>query len=353
MPTARPAIAPAAAPDPPVFARLRRIWLMGTLAISVVSVVAAVALAPTRGTSPGPALALVLVFGYAAHVASTAWFATLPEFRAHAAAHPTRFLLAPVACTAGAVALVCALPDRALSYALLPYFGWQFWHFHRQNLGLAALAAAAAQTGRLTRTERRSLEAAAIAGVAAVLTDPHLLRLPLGPLSPRVVGPALLVAFLAAVGTGLRALSRRRDRPAGFVTVYVSALLFFWPVFAFDNSYAALAGLTIAHSWQYLLMLGLLARAPRPNRPAGAGIAVLMVIATAGGLALALIAERPDATAGVLAKAVSGLYLGVVMAHFVVDAGVWRLRDPFPRRFLTAKLPYLLRQVPGRPEHRP
>ncbi|MCW2930448.1 MAG: hypothetical protein JWM19_1410 [Actinomycetia bacterium] len=42
------------------------------------------------------------------------------------------------------------------------------------------------------------------------------------------------------------------------------------------------------------------------------------------------------------------MYLGVVMAHFVIDAGLWRLRDPFPRRFLASRVPYLL-QARGLP----
>jgi hypothetical protein len=33
------------------------------------------------------------------------------------------------------------------------------------------------------------------------------------------------------------------------------------------------------------------------------------------------------------------------MAHFVIDASLWRLRDPFPRAFLAARVPGLL---PGR-----
>ena len=40
-----------------------------------------------------------------------------------------------------------------------------------------------------------------------------------------------------------------------------------------------------------------------------------------------------------------GAYLGAVMAHFVIDAGLWRLRDPFPRAFLAERVPYL---VPAR-----
>jgi hypothetical protein len=31
-----------------------------------------------------------------------------------------------------------------------------------------------------------------------------------------------------------------------------------------------------------------------------------------------------------------------VSAHFIVDAGLWRLRDEFPRNFLSQRLPYLL-----------
>jgi len=30
------------------------------------------------------------------------------------------------------------------------------------------------------------------------------------------------------------------------------------------------------------------------------------------------------------------------MAHFVVDARLWRLRDPFPRAFLESRVPYLV-----------
>jgi hypothetical protein len=45
---------------------------------------------------------------------------------------------------------------------------------------------------------------------------------------------------------------------------------------------------------------------------------------------------------GLPERAVFGAYLGAVMAHFVVDAGLWRLRDEFPRSFLRSAVPYLL-----------
>jgi len=40
-----------------------------------------------------------------------------------------------------------------------------------------------------------------------------------------------------------------------------------------------------------------------------------------------------------------GLTLGVTMAHFVIDAGIWRLRDEFPRRYIGAAFPFLGRRA--------
>ncbi len=327
-------------PEPAVFVRLRRSWFVLTLLVSVGSFVAAVALAPDADADVGRALGVLLLFGYSAHVASTAWFVTLPEVRAHALDRRGRFLVAPVALVAGAVALTCTLSFRQVQWLLLPYFAWQFVHFQKQNLGISALAASAQRAGRLTGRERWALKIAGIGGVAGLLTNPQLLQLSVDP-RLGALRPLALAVFVGGAVSGLIALARRDRRPAGFVAVYVFALLFFAPVFVFDNPYAAVAGLTVAHSWQYLVIMGHLARAPRPRRSPVAAPAALLVIVVVGGLLLASIAAQPDSPA-LLGRALFGLYLGLVMAHFVVDAGMWRMRDEFPRRFLTAKLPYLV-----------
>ena len=49
-------------------------------------------------------------------------------------------------------------------------------------------------------------------------------------------------------------------------------------------------------------------------------------------------------------RGIFGIYLGVVSAHFVVDAGLWRLRDEFPRAFLTERPPFLLRPAHRTPD---
>ena len=35
--------------------------------------------------------------------------------------------------------------------------------------------------------------------------------------------------------------------------------------------------------------------------------------------------------------ALYGAFLGTVMTHFVLDAGLWRLREPFQRKYMRQK----------------
>ena len=153
-------------------------------------------------------------------------------------------------------------------------------------------------------------------------------------------------AYVVAVGVGGVLLTRRpaQQRPTSFVVVYLTGLLFFVPVFCFSSPYAAVAGLTLAHGYQYLLIMALVSGAPGTPAASGVSLAVLLNIALLGGLALSGASHLHDA--GPLGRAVYGAYLGVVMAHFVLDAGLWRLREQFPRDLLGERLPYLLRTTP-------
>jgi hypothetical protein len=321
--------------------RCARRWLIATLGLTVGAAVIAIALAPP-GSAPAPeGLAFLLFVGSSVHVASTGWFYTVPQVRQHMRGHRVRYVWVPIALITGACAVAAMTPVRLLYWLLLPYFGWQFFHFHKQNLGIAALAAAARRIRPLTRPERRVLRAAGIASIAALVTRPGRLQLPL---PQEVRGGWLTVpaaAFAACVLAGLILLARRprSERPASFAAAYLTALLFGLPVFAFTSPYAAVAGLTIAHGLQYLLLMGMLAaggpdRARRPLR-----LAVLCNIALIGGSLLSLASDGLRFGAGM--RFIYGIFLGVVMAHFVVDAGLWRMRAEFPRAFLTARLPFL------------
>jgi hypothetical protein len=124
-----------------------------------------------------------------------------------------------------------------------------------------------------------------------------------------------------------------------FVAIYVLSLAFFAPVFLFSSPYAAVAGVVLAHGFQYLLIVALVAAGQRRLSPA-LQLGLLLNVALFGGIALNLASHLHDGSW--VARTAYGAYLGLVMTHFVVDAGLWRLRDDFPRSFLRSAVPYLL-----------
>ncbi|SFO13579.1 MULTISPECIES: hypothetical protein [Actinomadura] len=340
--------APSNASAPPVgealagtFRTLRRTWLLGTALLSAGAFAGAIALAPDGSDSPGRALGALLFLGSSVHVAATGWFFTLPEIRAHAAAHRGRYVVAPVALILGTAFAAALVPYKQLQWALLAFLAWQFFHFQKQNLGMAALAGVAQRAGSVKPLERRAIMLAGAGGIAGLLVHPELLQLGVDP-PVRSLFPVAFAVFACGVALGFYALARREQRPPAFIAIYLISLLFFLPVFLFTSPYAAVAGLTIAHGYQYLLIVGLVSGAPRRGRSGMTGLCLMAVIALAGGIALDQ-ASHLHGSPHVWERALYGAYLGAVMAHFVVDAGLWRLRDEFPRRFLTSSVPYLLK----------
>jgi len=324
-----------------------RAWLWGTVALTAGAIITAIGLAPPATAPVDTGLAYLLFLGSSAHVASTAWFYTVPQVRGYMGQHRARYVWAPLALIAGASAGAAVLPPTILNWVLLPYFGWQFFHYQKQNLGLASLAAAAHRVSGLRPGERRALLAAGLAGTSGLLARPRLLQLRVDP-HLAAAYPVAAAVFAVAVAIGLVSLARRPpgQRPAGFCVAYACGLMFTLPAFLFGSPYAAVAGMTIAHGLQYLLLIGLIAVGGQGH---GSGawrllpLAALTSIALAGGAILSVASDFQHAAP--LARALFGGFLGAVMAHFVIDAGVWRLRDRFPRLFLESRVPYL---VPSR-----
>jgi hypothetical protein len=284
-------------------------------------------------------------------VAATGYLFTIRDVRMHAMAHRRRYLFAPACCILLAMVLAGLLRPSQLGWVLLPYFCWQFFHFQKQNIGLVALSAGALSTKGPSAAERRALLLAGCAGILGLATRPALLQLTIAPHLGALHTLAIGV-YLAALLGGLVALVARprgENRPA-YCVVSLSSLLFFAPVFLFHSPYAAVAGMTIAHGLQYLVLVGLVASG-EPRRSAGRpfGVAAFLNIALIGGIALSAASHLHGAPTA--ERLVFGAYLGLVMTHFVVDAGLWRLRDPFPRAFLSARLPYLIHPagMPGVP----
>jgi hypothetical protein len=325
---------------------LARRWLWATVALTAGAFVMAVAFAPSGSAAPDRGLAWVLFAGSSAHVASTGWLYTLRDVRSYAVSHPWRFIRVPVLLMIAGAAAAATLTPAAMTWLLLPFFAWQFFHFAKQNLGMTALAAKTAGAPPLRAAERRALIASGLAGIGALMARPALLQLRVDPRLGALF-PLSAAAMAGAVAVGVILLARRApaQRPRGFCVMYLMGLFFSVPVFVLASPYAAVGGMTIAHGMQYLLLVSLVAAGGPGEAGRALRLAVLGNLALIGGAVLAVTSHLHSG--GPAVRLVFGAYLGTVMAHFVVDAGLWRLRDPFPRAFLARRVPYLMRAAPA------
>ena len=311
------------------------------MAVTGTALVAAAALAPAPSERPGRALAWLLFVGSSVHVASTGWFATSPDVRSHATTGDRRLLALPVVCVVLGCVAAAMLSGRGMTWLLLLLFAWQFHHFQKQNLGVAAMAARAAGVEAPRRLERRAVVLAGLCGIAALVADPGLLQIE--PYAP--VRAALLalgaVALVTVVAGALLLLARPRGRRApSYCAAYLMALVFPLPIFIFRSPDAAVGGMTIGHGLQYLVLMGLVARGRAGTDRRRRDGAVLCAIALVGGAALN-VASHLHLSSSAAVRALFGLYVGLVATHFVVDARLWRLSRPFPRAFLGARLPFI------------
>jgi hypothetical protein len=317
-----------------------RAWVYSTVTLSVGALVLVAVVAPPQSASPARGLAWLLFLGSSVHVASSGWLYTLPDIRALAIRHPKRYVVMPLALVALAAGLAVLLTPSELTWLLLPYFAWQFFHFQKQNVGMAALAASSSKVLSVHPLERKTLICAGVAGITGLLARPHLLQLPVDP-GTGALFPLAAAAFVCSVGVGIVAFFRRprSQRPFVLCAVFITSLLFSLPVFVFRSPYAAVGGMTIAHGLQYLLLIGLVASSGRRPARRLVRIGLFVNIALIGGLLLSLASHLHGSNP--VGRLAFGAYLGVVMAHFVIDAGLWRLSEPDTRKFMGRHLPYL------------
>ena len=121
-------------------------------------------------------------------------------------------------------------------------------------------------------------------------------------------------------------------------------MLFYLPLFLFDDPFPAVYMYLVAHGLQYLVFMGFVAGRPRASLARRLG--TLTVFTLAGG-ALIRMMQTPDLW-GPWRETAMGLSLGIIMWHFVLDAGVWRLSEPFQRGFMAERFDFL-RSGPRRP----
>jgi hypothetical protein len=276
-------------------------------------------------------LLLIGFLGGGAHVAAGYYFFADRKGRAILLSHWPRTILLPV-CLACAYGLIFLLGSQAMkAVALLFYFVWQTWHYQRQNFGVASFCTRAAQQAPLTNREKLPMQLAVIAAILALF---KLYDLGQGTVLQRFAQSVWYIGLglqgLAAVlWLRVAAAIRREEGAARRIAVLGMGTLFFLPSFVYSDPLNAVLSYALAHGLQYLVFMAYVGQGQERK---GASLAKLVVLTLSLGGLLVISQAR---TGSPLREFIFGVYLSVVMTHFVMDGVIWRLRLAPQRAYMT------------------
>ncbi len=283
------------------------------------------------------------------HVSTTAFFYTDPAMREHFRAHKVRYVYAPIALILGVGLAYMIAPEPYGRYILLFHFMWQTWHYQRQNFGILAFisTATADAAGRIpvSRFEKHALDFAAIAGMLALIKINSLNK---GTILEPFTDVIYLIACLAYAAVPLLVVAAVVREPRLLQNkTRISALVlfsaFYIPSFIFSDPVSAVLGYALGHGLQYLVFMYYVgASRPRPLIALGS----LIGLGIAGGYVLTHMTNA-GGEPGALFKFIFGMAVGTVMSHFVIDAGVWKLRHPFQRSYMRDAFPFIFNRRPA------
>jgi hypothetical protein len=293
-------------------------------------------------TDADRALGAIIVLSFIGnnfHVAASSWFFTDREMRAHFRSHPKRYIIVPALLIAGC-ALLFQFGDKPLrSWALAVFFAWQIWHYQKKNFGVLSFMAAGTGSGPLSIWERRTLAVAAVAGILGFFS---LAQIGLSSWAPQFallhkLGAAVYLAVpllfaIALAKTPALAASRLR------LAFFALGASFFLPTYLFADPVSATTGYALAHGLQYVVFMGIVS--VRRKAPI-ASLVMLLGLSTLGALLLNAAVTAPDIGNLPYGFAIYGVFVGTVMTHFVLDAGIWRLREPFQRGYMRERFSFV------------
>jgi hypothetical protein len=281
---------------------------------------------------------LLIFFGGTGHVALTAYFYTDRDLHPLFREHKGRYLVAPVLLTLGTGIAYAALSPTVAAHILLAYFAWQTYHYMRQNYGILAFVGLATESGPPLFLERVILNVGVFSGILGLV---RLMGLEVSTVLDGYEGllyetGCYAYLFVPAL-VALALLSSKRLRQSQTrVAFLILFALFYLPTYLFEDLGSAVSSYAFAHGFQYFVFMYYVGRKDGGERTTRRMLTLLAFCCSFGYLLLLM--SRKEVVGNLL----FGSYLGLVMAHFVVDAGVWRMREAFQRSYLSRPFGFVL-----------
>ena len=278
------------------------------------------------------------------HVALTAYFYVNREYRTHLYGFKSYYFILPVAIIILSGLAVLQFDKVGKVYLFVFYHAWLLFHYGRQNFGVLSFVGIATRGPRPLLSERIALHFAPIGGILganALIGD--FKRTFAAPFIEQSVllGQVFTVGALLAGAVAI--VHHLRHHPDWRRIAYVALLsAFYVPTFLFDNYTQAVMSYAVAHALQYFVFMYFLAAGDRATSPSRS-IILLGACGMIGWLTILLMRERPfwQSLSPEADRFMIGAALGIVMCHFVVDAGVWKLSNAWFRERCFERMGFL------------
>ena len=288
-------------------------------------------------------LGIISFLGGTSHVGASAYFYTDREQLGFFSAKPLRYFVIPVVLP---IATACAYQYGGVEIranVLLVYFIWQTYHYQKQNYGIYSFVCVGTNTSRPTFLENVCLELGVFAGILGLIKIMNLGANTLLESHELLVFNAGLYAIFLLPMCILVAVATNSDlrRSRARLSALLLGTFFYAPTFIFSEAQSAILSYALAHGLQYHVFMAYISGSSVNQNPARSIILFVFCLALGGG-ALTLMADQ--ALWSNWSLGVFGAYLGLVMAHFVLDAGVWRLREKFQGEYIKSRMRFVFSQ---------
>lgn len=296
----------------------------------------------------------VFLFLGTAHVPATFFFYADRNFSHIVRQHKARYLYFPLALTIGTGLLVAFSSTRVQAYLFLIFWAWQAFHYGRQNLGIYSFASIAQTATAPAKLEKVAIDLATCCGILGtfrVLADSG------NPDYPNLLIDYLykfgLSSFVAVIIFGVYVYARNFRQTTLLKSIFFWTLvLFFLPVYLSKDINVTFLSYAIAHGLQYIIFMGIVSMAAEQTERARArryqnalkliGLMILLGLLFYNADALRSFETiKQNALLVRCFDFLFGAVLGATMAHFVIDAGAWRLSKLPQREYMTRSFGFI------------
>ena len=270
-------------------------------------------------------LPLIAISGIG-HVGATAFFYFDRDFFKLIGENKQRFFLWPVMLAIGCLA-VFSTNAAAWTLCVTGFLAWQLYHFQRQNYGLIAFAAKSAGLSKLPRELNWMLNFGVAGAICNLLRRVELK----GAFASAIAYDLSVALFVASTVLLLKVLLTtprlRADLPVVIFTVL--GWMFYLPTLVSTTDLVGYWSYAIAHGAQYVIFMIVVSG----NRKHGTKALSLFLLLFA---AMLLAFDHLNRSGAGMAA-----YTGLVMGHFLIDAKIWRLREPIQGSLIKQRFAFI------------